>query len=155
MGGAGSDTFVFGLTPAANGVQGFGSDLIFDFTPGQDHLQFNDGLFACANAALAAAKDDGFGGIDIELDPLNHVHLSGLHLADLHASDFIIVPPSMAGAAVSGGNTSGQADSSLAQLVQAMASHSAGSAMSDPMSSTQMPGDPNLQNAIGMSHMVA
>jgi hypothetical protein len=41
------------------------------------------------------------------------------------------------------------ADSSLAQLVHAMASYSAGNAASD-MGPAQMPGDPNLQHAIAM-----
>ena len=37
---------------------------------------------------LAAAKDTGFGDVEIELDPLNAVFLQGVHLADLRARDF-------------------------------------------------------------------
>jgi Ca2+-binding RTX toxin-like protein len=145
IGGGGSDTFVFGLTPAANGMQGFGGDVITDFTPGQDRILFNDGLFANANAVLAAAKDNGFGQTVIELDPLNTISLQGVRLADLQASDFVVVPAGPANRSMS---AQPQMDSSLVQLVQAMASYSGSNAGVDSMGTTQMPTDPNLQNAI-------
>jgi hypothetical protein len=64
------------------------------------------------------------------------------------ASKILIGSDMLAGA---GGNDTHHhgADSSLAQLVQAMASYSAGNAVSD-MGPAQMPGDPNLQHAIAM-----
>ena len=49
-------------------------------------------MFANANAVLAAAKDTGFGDVEIELDPLNAVFLQGVHLADLRARDFDHAP---------------------------------------------------------------
>jgi hypothetical protein len=90
------------------------------------------------------------------VDASNSIVLQNFSLANLHASDFVIVPPGTAsvsmpsGASSGGSTTSAQADSTLGQLVQAMASYSAGSSASDPLGSTQMPGDPSLQNAIGM-----
>jgi Ca2+-binding RTX toxin-like protein len=81
-GGAGNDTFVF--------TAGSGHDTVTDFTPGHDVLQFHDGQFANADAALAAATQVG-SGVIITIDAQNSVVLHNVNLADLHASDFDVV----------------------------------------------------------------
>ena len=133
IGGAGNDTFVFGA--------GFGNDQIVDFSYGHDKIQIN-GLFANAGAALAAAAQVN-GDVLIAMDASNSLWLKNVTLANLHASDFVVSP-----AALSGGG----GDSSLAQLVQAMASHSAGGANSDPMSSAPVSGDPLQSNMATPMH---
>ena len=147
IGGAGNDTFVFGA--------GFGNDQIIDFSSGHDKIHI-DGLFANANAALAAATQVN-GDVLITVDASNSLWLKNFTLANLHASDFVI-PPAAQGGGGSGGpddgpggpagsDITGGGHSSLAQLVQAMASHSAGAAMSDPMGSVPVSGDP-LQSSM-------
>jgi Ca2+-binding RTX toxin-like protein len=81
-GGAGNDTFVF----RAN----LGQDTITDFTPGQDVLEFGDGIFADAAAALAAATASGSDTI-ITIDATDSVLLKNVSLANLHTGDFHIV----------------------------------------------------------------
>jgi Ca2+-binding RTX toxin-like protein len=81
-GGAGNDTFVF--------TAGSGHDTVTDFTPGHDVLQFHDGQFANADAALAAATQVG-PDVVITIDAQNSVVLHNANLADLHASDFDVV----------------------------------------------------------------
>jgi Ca2+-binding RTX toxin-like protein len=81
-GGSGNDTFVFRTNS--------GQDTVADFTPGQDVLEFGDGLFADAAAALAAATASGNNTI-ITIDAYNSVLLQNVSLANLHESDFHIV----------------------------------------------------------------
>ena len=135
-GGAGNDAFVFqGLVD---------HDTVTDFTSGQDVIQIRDGLFADADAALAAAAQTG-SDVTITLDASDSIVLKNVALANLHASDFEIVPTGLA-------RTQSQIDSGLSLLVQAMASYSATNAGCDSMACTQMPGDhPGLQNGIAAS----
>jgi len=81
-GGAGSDTFVF----RAN----LGQDVVTDFTVGSDLLEFRDGNFADAAAALAAATSSGSDTL-ITIDANNTVLLKNVSLANLHETDFHIV----------------------------------------------------------------
>lgn len=81
-GGAGSDTFVF----RAN----LGQDVVTDFTTGTDVLEFRDGVFADAAAALAAATSSGSDTL-ITIDASNTVLLKNVSLANLHTTDFHIV----------------------------------------------------------------
>jgi Ca2+-binding RTX toxin-like protein len=152
IGGAGNDTFVFGA--------GFGNDQIIDFSSGHDKIEVRNGLFADGNAALAAAAQVG-NDILITANASASLWVKNFNLANLRASDFVI-PPAASGGDGSGGPADGgngpggpagsdiSRDSSLAQLVQAMSSYSAGSAISDPMSSTPVSGD-QLQNTIATS----
>jgi Ca2+-binding RTX toxin-like protein len=81
-GGAGNDTFLFGA--------GFGHDTLMDFTVGQDGNELHDGLFADANAALAAAAQTGT-DVTITVDASRSIVLHNVALANLHASDFHVV----------------------------------------------------------------
>ena len=81
-GGAGNDTFVF----RAN----LGQDVVTDFTVGSDLLEFRDGIFADAAAALAAATSSGSDTL-ITIDANNTVLLKNVSLANLHETDFHIV----------------------------------------------------------------
>ena len=81
-GAAGSDTFVFRTNP--------GQDVVTDFTPGADVLEFRDGIFADAAAALAAATASGNNTI-ITIDANDSVLLQNVSLSNLHQSDFHIV----------------------------------------------------------------
>jgi serralysin len=137
IGGAGNDTFVFGA--------GFGIDQIVDFTSGQDHIRIRDGQFTDAHAAFLAAQQNG-PDVIIRVDPSNAIALKNYSLANLRESDFVVDPAGPANGSIS---AQPQTGSSLAQLVHAMASYSAGNAASD-MGPAQMPGDPNLQHAIAM-----
>jgi Ca2+-binding RTX toxin-like protein len=81
-GGAGNDTFVFRA--------GFGHDDVTDFVAGHDAIELHDGLFANANAALAAAAQTG-SDVTITVDAATSIVLHNVALANLHASDFHIV----------------------------------------------------------------
>ena len=81
-GGSGNDTFVF----RAN----LGQDTVTDFTIGSDVLEFRDGIFADAAAALAAATVSGSDTL-ITIDAGNTVLLKNVALANLHVGDFHIV----------------------------------------------------------------
>jgi serralysin len=81
-GGAGNDTFVFRAA--------LGHDTINDFVSGQDVIELHDGLFANANAALAAAHQVG-ADVVITVDANDNITLHNFALANLHASDFHIV----------------------------------------------------------------
>jgi Ca2+-binding RTX toxin-like protein len=81
-GGAGNDTFVFRA--------GFGNDHITDFVAGQDAIELHDGLFANADAALAAATQTGL-DVTITIDAADSIVLHNVTLANLHASDFHVV----------------------------------------------------------------
>ena len=81
-GGGGDDTFVFRA--------GLGQDTVTDFTVGHDVLEFRDGIFADAAAALAAASTSGSDTI-ISIDATTSVLLQNVALANLHAGDFHIV----------------------------------------------------------------
>ncbi|MCK1356337.1 pre-peptidase C-terminal domain-containing protein [Bradyrhizobium sp. CW7] len=82
FGSSGNDTFVFGAN--------FGADTVRDFRPAEDHIQFDRTLFSNSIAVLAAATDDGHGGVLITHDAQNTILLEGVRLADLHASNFIL-----------------------------------------------------------------
>ena len=79
---AGNDTFVFRAS--------LGQDTVTDFTAGQDVLEFGDGIFADAAAALAAATASGNNTL-ITIDANNSVLLQNVTLANLHVGDFHIV----------------------------------------------------------------
>ena len=91
-GGAGADQFVF--APEAKSS----SDIITDFTPGQDHIDlrlFSDVVNSAnidhwlqTNAAQSAANPHDV-MITIGNDTLT---LKNIALASLHASDFIVTP---------------------------------------------------------------
>jgi Ca2+-binding RTX toxin-like protein len=81
-GGAGSDTFLFRTN--------LGQDTVTDFTAGTDALEFRDGIFADAAAALAAASSSGSDTL-ITIDANNTVLLKNVSLASLHETDFHIV----------------------------------------------------------------
>ncbi|MGQ0685617.1 calcium-binding protein [Bradyrhizobium sp.] len=81
-GGTGNDTFVFQASP--------GQDIVTDFTPGQDVLEFRDGIFADAADALAAATASGNNTV-ITIDANNSVLLQNVSLANLNETDFHIV----------------------------------------------------------------
>ena len=81
-GGAGNDTFVF----RAN----LGQDVVNDFTVGIDVLEFRDGSFVDAAAALAAATSSGSDTL-ITIDTNSTVLLKNVSLANLHETDFHIV----------------------------------------------------------------
>ncbi|MEH2526575.1 MULTISPECIES: calcium-binding protein [unclassified Bradyrhizobium] len=81
-GGSGSDTFVF----RAN----LGQDVITDFTVGSDVLATQDGIFADATTALAAATASGNDTL-ITIDANSSILLKNVALANLHTDDFHIV----------------------------------------------------------------
>ena len=80
-GGNGPDTFLFGPN--------FGNDVITDFKPHNDVIQFDHSLFA--SFADLHAADDGHGNTVITHDASDTVTLQGVALANLHASDFLFV----------------------------------------------------------------
>jgi hypothetical protein len=77
-----SDTFLFRTN--------LGQDTVTDFTIGTDVLEFRDGIFANAAAALAAATSSGSDTL-ITIDAGNSVLLKNVSLANLHEADFHIV----------------------------------------------------------------
>jgi Ca2+-binding RTX toxin-like protein len=81
-GAGGNDTFVF----RAN----LGKDVVTDFVAGSDVLEFRDGVFADAAAALAAATSSGSDTL-LTIDADNTVLLKNVPLANLHQTDFHIV----------------------------------------------------------------
>jgi Ca2+-binding RTX toxin-like protein len=81
-GSSGNDTFVFRSGP--------GQDVLTDFTAGSDVLEFRDGIFADAAAALAAASVSGNNTL-ITIDSGNSVLLQNVSLANLQQSDFHII----------------------------------------------------------------
>jgi len=80
-GSSGNDTFVFRTSP--------GQDVITDFAPGSDVLEFRDGIFADAAAALAAATASGNNTL-ITIDASNSVLVQNVAVANLHLADFHI-----------------------------------------------------------------
>jgi hypothetical protein len=88
-GGIGDDTFVFGLTPGAFGSppQGFGHDIITDFTSGHDHLAFRDGV---VHGALAAAQTGS--DVTITVDASDTIVLKNFNLANLQVTDYDSAP---------------------------------------------------------------
>jgi Ca2+-binding RTX toxin-like protein len=81
-GGTGTDTFIFKAD--------FGSNMVNNFTPGADLLEFNQSMFASAAAVLSHAQQVG-SDVVITYDALDTVTLDNMQLASLHASDFHIV----------------------------------------------------------------
>src|SRR5262245_36830899 len=82
-GGGRSDTFVF----ATN----FGEDLITDFKPNIDVIQFDHSLFANVADVQAHAASDGHGNTVITYDANDAITLQGVALSSLHAHDFFFV----------------------------------------------------------------
>ena len=84
-GGAGKDTFVFNPS--------FGNDVIADFHPGEDIVQFDHTTFQDALSVIAHAADDGHGNTIITVDPTNSLTIQNVGLSTLqqHLSDFHIV----------------------------------------------------------------
>jgi Ca2+-binding RTX toxin-like protein len=82
-GGNGADTLVF----AAN----FGEDVITDFKPHQDVIQFDHTLFANFAAVQSHATNDGQGNTVITFDANDTITLLGVTVAQLHASDFLFI----------------------------------------------------------------
>ena len=80
--GSAADSFVFHAD--------FGANVINNFVPGTDTLQFSQSLFADASVALGNAAQVG-SDVTITYDPRDVVTLHNLQLASLHASDFHIV----------------------------------------------------------------
>jgi Ca2+-binding RTX toxin-like protein len=137
-GGNGNDTFVF--------EAGFGQDTVTDFTSGVDVIEVRDGLFANANAALAAATQTG-SDVTIALNASDRIILQNVALTNLSASDFAVVPSGMA----SGSMQAASHDTALTQLVQAMASYSETSTGFDSAAYTQFSSDHGLQNVVAAS----
>jgi hypothetical protein len=81
-GSSGNDIFVFRANP--------GQDVVTDFTAGSDVLEFRDGVFADAAAALAAATASGNNTL-ITIDATNTILLQNVNPANLHVADFHIV----------------------------------------------------------------
>jgi Ca2+-binding RTX toxin-like protein len=82
-GGDGPDTFVFGSN--------FGKDVITDFKPNTDVIQFDHALFASFTDVQAHTARDGHGNTVITHDANNAITLQGVAVSSLHASDFFFV----------------------------------------------------------------
>jgi hypothetical protein len=78
-----SDNFVFTFANV-------GKDTISNFHPTTDSLQFNNSIFANAQAVLAATHDDGLGNTVLTIDAHNSITLQGVLKAQLHTSDFFV-----------------------------------------------------------------
>lgn len=76
-------------TTRSSSVQASGQDVITDFAPGSDVLEFRDGIFADAAAALAAATASGTNTL-ITIDASNSVLVQNVAVANLHLADFHI-----------------------------------------------------------------
>jgi len=82
--GAGTSNFVFNFPTV-------GQDIVTNFHPSTDTLQFSSPIFATAQAALNATQDDGHGNTVITLDAHDAIVLSGVLKAQLQAADFHFV----------------------------------------------------------------
>jgi hypothetical protein len=82
-GPAGNDVFVFNFATT-------GHDIVTDFHPETDTLQFSGLIFPNAQAVLNATHDVGDGAV-IVIDTHDTVTLSGVLKAQLHVSDFHVV----------------------------------------------------------------
>jgi Ca2+-binding RTX toxin-like protein len=84
-GKAGADTFVF--------MPNFGNDIIVDFHPGEDIIQFDHTSFADASSVISHMADDGHGNAVVSFDANNTVTLQNVASATLqqHIGDFHIV----------------------------------------------------------------
>jgi hypothetical protein len=83
-GSGASDNYVFNFAA-------IGHDTVTNFNPAADTLQFGSSIFANAQAALAAAQDDGLGNTVIAVDSHDTVTLTNVLKAQLHATDFHLV----------------------------------------------------------------
>jgi large repetitive protein len=79
-----SDTFVFNFAEV-------GHTVLTDFHPLSDVLQFDESIFANAQAVLKALHDDGHGNTAITIDGHDSITLAGVAKSQLHAADFHIV----------------------------------------------------------------
>jgi Ca2+-binding RTX toxin-like protein len=82
-GGDGPDTFVFGSN--------FDKDVITDFKPNTDVIQFDHTLFANFADVQAHTASNGHGNTVITHDANNAITLQDVTLSSLHASDFFFV----------------------------------------------------------------
>jgi hypothetical protein len=83
-GGAGVDNFVF--------KPNFGLDIIADFHPGEDIVEFSHTTFSTSSDILSHAANDGQGNVIIFVDINNIVTLENMTVALMqqHLSDFHI-----------------------------------------------------------------
>ena len=81
-GGAGADTFVF--------LPHFGANMVNNFAPGTDALQFSQSMFADDDAVLSHAQQVG-SDVVITRDSLNVLTLHNMQLTNLQASDIFII----------------------------------------------------------------
>ncbi len=79
-----NDNFVFNFAAV-------GKTTITNFDVDSDMLQFKVGMFANAQAILAATQDDGHGNTVIALDAHDTITLAGVTKAQLHQSDLHLV----------------------------------------------------------------
>ena len=82
--GTGTSNFVFNFPTV-------GQDIVTNFHPSTDTLQFSSPIFATAQAALNATQDDGHGNTVITVDAHDAIVLSGVLKAQLQAADFHFV----------------------------------------------------------------
>lgn len=93
----GDHTFLFGGPGTAHDTfvfhKGFGKDVVGDFHPGEDILQFDKSLFANSSTVLSHTSDDGHGNAVITYDATDTVTLTNVTKAQLavHLSDFHLV----------------------------------------------------------------
>ncbi len=80
--GSAADTFVF--------KPDFGTNVVNNFVPGTDTLQFSHSIFVDATTALSNAHQVG-SDVAVTYDSRDVVTLHNIQLANLHASDFHIV----------------------------------------------------------------
>ena len=79
---AGADTFVF--------PPNFGANMVNNFNPGTDQLEFSQSMFANVAEVLSDAQQVG-SDVVIAHDPQDVVTLHNVLLSNLHASDFHLV----------------------------------------------------------------
>jgi VCBS repeat-containing protein len=84
-GGNGPDTFVFG--PCFQ----FGNDVITDFKPSTDKIQFDHTVFSNFAAVQASTSTAVYGYANIVFDQNSTILLQGVTPSNLHASDFLFV----------------------------------------------------------------
>ncbi len=82
--GTGTSNFVFNFPTV-------GQDIVTNFHPSTDTLQFSSPIFANAQAVLNATLDDGHGNTVIAVDAHDAIVLSGVLKAQLQAADFHFV----------------------------------------------------------------
>ena len=66
-------------------------DVITDFKPNEDVIQFDHALFADFAAVQSHAANDGLGNTVITFDANDTITLQAVTVAQLHANDFLFV----------------------------------------------------------------